>query len=151
LDVRQTDAARQESEFALESLDALRHGDEVDSDQRFVLEAIVMPYHRPVVDIVQNRMTTDQLTNKWRHLAEDSLRARIEECLLSVGRVNVPSLPSLPYAGTGFVVGPDLLMTNRHVASIFAQGLGTRRIQYQAGDAALDFFHEIGRQESESL
>ena len=152
LDARRVSPAQMEAEIALESLDVLRRGGDVDEDQRFVLEAIVMPYHRPVVDVVQNQIKTDQLTQKWQHLAGAALRSRVEQCFLSVGRINVPNLPSLPYAGTGFIVGPELMMTNRHVAQIFAQGLGVKNLQFQPGQiAAVDFYHENGRTESESL
>jgi V8-like Glu-specific endopeptidase len=152
LDSRRTDARRMEVEFALESLDVLRKGKEVDADQRFALEAIVMPYYRPVVDVFENRMKTEQLTKKWDHLAAGELRGHIEQCFLSVGRINVPGLPSLPYAGTGFLVGPDLLMTNRHVAEIFAQGLGTHQLKFRSGQSAIvDFYHENDRTQSESF
>jgi V8-like Glu-specific endopeptidase len=152
LDVRRVDPAKMEADFALESLDVLHRGGPVDDQQRFVLEAIVMPYHRPVVDIVDNRMRTDQLTSEWQSLAGDALRPQIEQCLWSIGRIDVPKLPSLPYAGTGFIVGPDLLMTNRHVANIFAQGVGIRTINFQPGQAAaVDFYHENGGTRSESL
>jgi hypothetical protein len=152
LDSRRTDARRMEVEFALESLDVLRKGKEVDADQRFALEAIVMPHYRPVVDVLENRMKTEQLTKKWDHLAADELRAHIERCFLSVGRINVPGLPSLPYAGTGFLVGADLLMTNRHVAEIFAQGQGTHQLDFRSAQSAnVDFYHENGRTQSERL
>src|SRR5262249_42157070 len=108
--------------------------------------------YRPVVDVFGDRMKTDQLTQKWQHLADEPLRSKVERCLLSVGRIDVPGLPSLPYAGTGFVVGPDLMMTNRHVAMTFARGLGVRDLQFHPGQvAAVDFYHEIGRTESVSL
>ncbi|WFT94421.1 trypsin-like peptidase domain-containing protein [Bradyrhizobium barranii] len=150
LDTRRIGARRLEVEFALESLDVLRKEKEVDVDQGFALEAIVMPYYRPVVDVSENRMKTEQLTTKWDHLAADELRAQIEQCFLSVGRINVPGLPSLPYAGTGFLVGTDLLMTNRHVAEIFAQGLGIHQLDFRSGQSAMvDFYHENGRTQSE--
>jgi len=145
LDARRVSPARMEAEMALESLDLLTSGKEVDSEQQFVLEAIVMPYHRPVVDVVDNRMKADQLTTKWKHIGDGWLRPRIEECFLSVGRINVPHLPSLPYAGTGFIVGEGLLMTNRHVAEIFTQGVGQRSLRFQTGQvAAIDFYRENG-------
>ena len=144
--------AKQDAQFAMESLDVLKRGEDVDADQRFALEAIIMPYHRPVIDIVGNRMKPEQLTGTWQHLAGPELRPRIEQCLLSVGRINVPHLTSLPYAGTGFIVGPELMMTNRHVAQIFAQGLGVRNLQFLPGQvAAVDFHGEAGREESLSL
>lgn len=45
----------------------------------------------------------------------------------------LPNSPSIPYAGTGFVVGEGLLMTNRHVAQLFSQGVGTQ-IRYRVVD-----------------
>ena len=39
----------------------------------------------------------------------------------SVGRIGVGGLPQVPYAGTGFLVGEDVVMTNCHVARVFAQ------------------------------
>ena len=151
LDVRRVDPARMEAEMAFESLDRVAKGKKVDSDQQFVLEAIVMPYHRPVVDIIDDQMKVDQLSTKWEHLAVDGLKSRIEACLLSVGRIEVPSLPSLPYAGTGFIVGDNVLMTNRHVAAIFAAGVG-RSLEFQTGlDASVDFYRENGRTSSETL
>ena len=39
----------------------------------------------------------------------------------SVGRIGVGGLPHVPYAGTGFLVAEDVVMTNCHVARVFAQ------------------------------
>ncbi len=145
-------AAALETEMALESLEVLQRGEDVDDEQRFVLEAIVLPYHRPVVDVVGDYLKTSQLTSTWAKLGTEALRPWITQRVRSVGRINVPSLPSLPYAGTGFIVGDGLLMTNRHVASIFALGLGNRQLQFQAGQrAAIDFYHENGQATSDSL
>lgn len=152
LDVRRTSTEALEAEFALESLDVLRRGDAIDSEQQFALEAIVMPYYRPVVDVLDDYIQTSQLTNKWQSLGAPGMRPWVTDRVRAVGRINVPNLPSLPYAGTGFLVGDGLLMTNRHVASIFAHGLGSRRLQFQTGQtAAIDFYHENGKTTSESL
>lgn len=140
-----------ENEKALESLDLLVRGrdDQIDAEGRFTLEAIVMPYHRPVVDIVNNRMQVEQLTPTWTGLSDASVRPKLEECFHSVGRINVPNIL---YAGSGFVVGDGLLMTNRHVASMFAMGVGTRNVRFQPGlSAEVDFYHENGNDQSDSL
>ncbi len=50
------------------------------------------------------------------------IRARIEAVIPSVGRIELPGQTRIPYGGTGFVVGPGLVMTNRHVAELFAEG-----------------------------
>lgn len=138
-----------QNEMVLESLDLLNFEkfDQIDSQRQFLLESIVMPFYRPVIDIVHDRIIVEQLTSDWKRLGNTSVRSRIEECLLSVGRIDVPKIP---YAGTGFVVGQDLLMTNRHVAAIFATGVGTRKIEFHPGPA-VDFYHEIGQDTSETL
>ena len=140
------------AEATMESVDALRRGDVVSSDQQYHLEAIVLPFHRPVVDVVDDYIVKDQLTSTWDKLGDDSHRGWIKERVRAIGRINVPNQPSLPYAGTGFVVGDGLLMTNRHVANIFAQGLGTRTVKFQSGQTAtIDFYCENGSDKSESL
>ncbi len=101
------------------------------------LEAIVMPRERPVVFLRKDSF--DVLPDPWTHLNDDPLRRRLLTLSPSVGRVELPTSTAYPYGGTGFVVGPDLLMTNRHVAMLFAVGLGLRDIRYLAGDSAVNF------------
>ena len=58
----------------------------------------------------------------------------------------------MPYAGTGFVVGGGLVMTNRHVAEIFSAGLGVRDLVFRPGyQAGIDFLREKGSEASQSL
>ncbi|QGJ71794.1 Serine protease [Planctomycetales bacterium 10988] len=146
-----------EYQIAVESLDVLDRGDQLDSQHQFALEAIVMPFYRPVVDIVDNHMTVNQLTSKWKHLGEEENRTRIEQKLLSIGRLEIPGHPSLPYAGTGFVVGQrrdgrSILMTNRHVAEIFSTGIGDNNLDFVAGQRVdVDFLQEFGRIKKDSL
>lgn len=60
--------------------------------------------------------------------------------LPSIGRIELPGRTEIPYGGTGFVVGAGLIMTNRHVAGIFAQGLGDRNLDFiSGGSAGIDF------------
>ena len=59
---------------------------------------------------------------------------------------NFPAIPKYPYGGTGFIVGDGLIMTNRHVAGIFASGLGDRKLAFITGlKAGIDFLREQGR------
>ncbi|MEM7385778.1 MAG: serine protease, partial [Verrucomicrobiota bacterium] len=127
---------------------------EIDQDRAYQLEAIVMPFHRPVVDIVGGEMETSQLGGQWKHLGQGDVRKRIEALFPSVGRVEVHNHPSLPYAGTGFIVanfqtGRGLLMTNRHVVDSFATGVGERNLDFIAGrSSSIDFKREVGSPES---
>jgi endonuclease G, mitochondrial len=113
---------------------------EITPSEIFGLEAIVLPRNRPVA-LVRGE-SYDDLEEPWVNLNDDVVKRRIALLLPLIGRVEVPSSPILPYAGTGFVVGRDLIATNRHVAQLFSQGLGLT-IRYRAGDAAIDFKRQI--------
>ena len=122
-------------------------GQEITPSEMFGLEAIVLPRNRPVVFVRGN--SYDDLDGPWTSLNDDDTKMRIAPLLPLIGRVEVPSSPILPYAGTGFVVGQGLIATNRHVAQLFSQGLGLT-IRYRAGDAAIDFKRQIDAPDDES-
>ena len=113
---------------------------EITPSEMFGLEAIVLPRNRPVVFV--RGKSYDDFDGPWVGLNDDVIKRRIALLLPLIGRVEVPSSPILPYAGTGFVVGRGLIATNRHVAQLFSQGLGLT-IRYRAGDAAIDFKRQI--------
>jgi endonuclease G len=114
-------------------------------DERFALEAIIDEELRPAFDIVDDAFVVDHPL--WMHLGNDArIKTLIEERLPAIGRVELIGHRSLPYAGTGFVVGQDLLMTNRHVAEVFASGFGDRQLAFRPGlGAGVDFRREYGR------
>jgi endonuclease G, mitochondrial len=113
---------------------------EITPSEMLGLEAIVLPRNRPVAFV--RGQSYDDLEDPWVSLNDDVVKRRIALLLPLIGRVEVPSSPILPYAGTGFVVGRGLIATNRHVAQLFSQGLGLT-IRYRAGDAAIDFKRQI--------
>jgi S1-C subfamily serine protease len=113
---------------------------EITPSEIFGLEAIVLPRNRPVAFV--RGESYDDLEEPWVNLNDDVVKRRIASLLPLIGRVEVPSSPILPYAGTGFVVGRGLIATNRHVAQLFSQGLGLT-IRYRAGDAVIDFKRQI--------
>lgn len=120
-------------------------GDELTLDDVMIAEAIIMPKKRPAV-LVQSD-TFETVHPNWQHLNDDgqSARGHILTAIPSVGRINVPSDWRIPYAGTGFVVGENLLMTNRHVAEIFANGLGQNGVELKPGASVnMDFLAEHG-------
>ena len=119
---------------------------DITPSEMFGLEAIVLPRNRPVAFVRGN--SYDDLDGPWVSLNDDVVKRRIASLLPLIGRVEVPSSPILPYAGTGFVVGQGLIATNRHVAQIFAQGLGLT-IRYRAGDAAIDFKRQVDAPDDE--
>ena len=105
------------------------------------LEAIILPRERPVVFVRGG--IYEEVEAPWTELNKTPAHGVIDPLMPAIGRVEVPKLPWVPYGGTAFVVGPGLLMTNRHVAQLFCQGRGIKRLVYQAGDAAVDFKREV--------
>ncbi|MEX0167854.1 trypsin-like serine peptidase [Streptomyces sp. LMG1-1-1.1] len=112
----------------LEKLAAHRE-DELDGDESFGVEAIVLLEGRPAI-LVQRQDFAPQ-RDEWSVL--DGHRQAIRESLLRVGRVEVSGHPRLDWIGTAFLVGPRTVMTNRHVAvefSRFEEGRGRWSFEY---------------------
>jgi endonuclease G, mitochondrial len=123
----------------------LVRGEDLNYDEQFVTEAIIIPDKRPAIDVQDgDYAVTHEL---WRHFGEDAaIKQRLRDAIASVGRVELPEHPTLPYGGTAFVVGPDLMMTNRHVAEIFSSGIGIRNLRFRPGaKAGVDFLRERER------
>jgi hypothetical protein len=90
---------------------------ELEPEERVGLEAIVAIEGRPAILIQDGHFLAPPM--KWQILEEK--RNGIERTCRSVGRIEVEGHPSFDYVGTGFLVAEDVIMTNRHVAEIFAQ------------------------------
>jgi endonuclease G len=135
LEARATAAA----DSGLQKLVEDRH-EQITPSEMFGLEAIILPQNRPAVFVRGD--SYDNQGDPWLSLNGDDIRKRIAALLPLVGRVEVPTSPILPYAGTGFVVGKGLIATNRHVVQLFSRGLGLA-IRYRPGDAAIDFKRQV--------
>jgi endonuclease G, mitochondrial len=136
-----------EIERAAEAVSRLQSNEELSVDDADALEAIVLPKERPVVDVVDGTYVTP--AKPFQHLGRQAARTTIEAAVPAIGRIELPDHPSLPYGGTGFVVGDGLLMTNRHVAELFAQGIGRDELSFRTGQtAAIDLLRERDRAES---
>ena len=111
----------------------IQQGQQLGDAEMFAMEAIVLPRERPVVFIEENTFKTPE--SPWTHFVEPANRTNIERAIRSIGRVELPDNVSIPFGGTAFVVGPRLLMTNRHVAELFAAGLGSS-VMFRSGQTA---------------
>ncbi|MFF3455186.1 trypsin-like serine peptidase [Streptomyces sp. NPDC002730] len=114
--------------------------DEISDDESFGMEAIVLLEGRPAI-LVQNQDFTSQ-QGDWAVL--DSHRAAIRDSIARVGRVEVFGHTSLDWLGTAFLVSPDVIMTNRHVAMEFARGNGAGWTFQQGMSASVDMAEEYG-------
>lgn len=131
-------------DLARSGLENLALGQALSPEQLLSTEAIINEDLRPAIDIIDGRFEVHHPL--WTELTSNAeLRQRIEGVLPSIGRVELPAHPRLPYGGTGFVVGSGLVMTNRHVAEIFAQGVGDRGLSFVPDRrAGIDFRRDTG-------
>ncbi len=77
----------------------------------------------------------------WR-LRLDPHRSRIRNAIASVGRIELTGHPQFNWIGTGWVLEEDIIVTNRHVARIFADPAGEFRTFRPGVTASIDFFEE---------
>ncbi len=141
-ELRESAQDNEELENALSGLEHFRSGADMSEDEQFALEAIILPRERPVIDVLFD--TFHEPPSPWQHLAQNPFKEKIDQAILSVGRVEIPNHPSKPFGGTAFVVGENLLMTNRHVAETFASGVGIENLAFIPGrDPGIDFKQEV--------
>ena len=101
----------------LNALDQIENGVELPPQRQVGLEAIVHLYGRPALLIQDNDFP--QPPPEWTKL--NTARDMINAILPSVGRVDLENHHTYEWVGTGFLVGPELVMTNRHVATVFSE------------------------------
>ena len=92
----------------------MRTGEPLSSSEQFALEAIIIPDKRPAIDIVNGDYNVQH--PDWISFNDEPIKSNLRRIIQSVGRIELPHHPTMPYGGTGFIVGDGLLMTNRHVA-----------------------------------
>jgi hypothetical protein len=97
------------------------------------LEAVVFQFARPALFMRDGGYGA--APPPWDRVLEPH-RASIAALAARVGRVEFVGLPQFPYAGTGFLVGEDVVMTNCHVASLFAQADDQGRWAFRPGFSA---------------
>lgn len=108
--------------------------------QELGVEAIVLLEGRPALLVLNGDFIEPPA--EWSVLTNS--RAAIKESIARVGRIEVTGHPNLDWVGTGFLIGPDLVMTNRHVAVEFArQGPGGWTF-VSGRSCSVDLLREIG-------
>lgn len=116
---------------AVEGVRKLAAGTELSHLEMAGVEAIIIPDKRPAFDIVDDSFRATHPL--WMKLEEDqAIHDRLIAAIPRIGRIELLNQTGIPYGGTGFVVGDGLVMTNRHVAEIFARGPGDRQIAFSS-------------------
>lgn len=110
-------------------------------DEAFGLEAIVLLEGRPSILIENGRFAAPPA--EWAIL--EDYREQIERVLASVGRIEISGHPRLEWLGTGFLVAPTVIMTNRHVAAEFSEKRRGEGWTFVSGiQPRIDFHEEYG-------
>ncbi|PTT68408.1 DNA/RNA non-specific endonuclease [Arthrobacter sp. HMWF013] len=116
----------------------------------FAQETIVLRTGRPVLAVVGDEaqlVFSDPESNVWTSRLRDASE-HLMSAARAVGRIEVEG-HALAWLGTGWLVRPDVVVTNRHVAAEFGRSDGTSFVfkQGMGGsqmDASIDFLEEIG-------
>jgi len=119
---------------------------------RLTPETIVLRSGRPVLTVSNDEPTLtfeDAESEVWRDRLTKA-RTGLIPAIRAVGRVDLKNNPRFDWVGTGWLVAPDVIVTNRHVALefgkrssdafVFRRGLGTHPMS-----ASIDFVAEFGR------
>jgi endonuclease G, mitochondrial len=132
---------RGDQALAQRTFSKVTQGAALSESEQFALEAIIIPDKRPAVDIVKGDYRI--VHPDWQSFEEVATKSTIKGTFSSIGRIEVIGFPGLPYGGTGFVVGDNLVMTNRHVAGLFANGVGRDGLMFMPGRASkVDFEYD---------
>ncbi len=114
------------------------------ADDLFHLESIVvLGGARPAFDIT-NDSFPDLPAPRWQAINDQ--KSALEPLIRGIGRLDLIGHPNRSYAGTAFVCGERRLLTNRHVAQLFVEGVGSQaQLQFTPGILGrLDLKQEVG-------
>jgi endonuclease G len=118
-------------------------------------ETIVLRSGRPVLAVSNDEPTLtfqDAESEIWRDRLT-SARTKLIPAIRAVGRVDLRNNPRFDWVGTGWLVTPDVIVTNRHVALEFGKLSGDgfvfrRGVGGEPMSASLDFLDEFGRDDT---
>ncbi|MBS0206774.1 MAG: AAA family ATPase [Planctomycetes bacterium] len=142
---QQLDIARN----AVEKLLQNSPNEAIQNSELQALESIVLPWCRPAILIHNGSFSTP--SGPWSYLNSPAIRNRLQGAIASTGRIELPDNPTIPFAGAAFVVGDCLLMTARHVAEVFASGLGNSGLTFRPGPVLCDFKQEFDSVASQAV
>ena len=121
-------------------------------DSAIETESIILTTGRPVLNIYNNNAELNFIDVKsevWRGRLT-AAKDQLVQVAKGVGRIELENEANYEWVGTGWLVDDSIIVTNRHVASVFGQknggkfvfrqGLGGKKIK-----ASIDFLEEYGR------
>ena len=91
----------------------------LESDVSVDDEAIIRKFGRPVL-YIQDGKIQEPVLPLWKERLAGA-RENLERIIPSIGRVELRGHPRYPWVGTGWLVAPRVIVTNRHVAVTFGR------------------------------
>lgn len=155
----QSDDMREDFAFAKANTDNVRREIEgvasgLEGTVSFTTEAIIRRKGRPVLFIQDEVVPKAEMDRKlelelWKTRFADGL-PQITPRIPSIGRVELTGHPRFSWVGTGWMVAPRVMVTNRHVAETFARRAEDEYVfrldpRGRPMRAALDTFEEYQR------
>jgi hypothetical protein len=95
---------------------------DINAEELLGLECVLLMYGRPALLVSEDRLS--RVPPFW-NILEDQ-REDIEMTQRGVGRIELFGHPDYDWAGTGFLVNENTLMTTRRIAEVFAENRGER-------------------------
>lgn len=139
---RGSPVGERERQLGIEATELILANKPLTDEHRAHLQSIIIGQGlRPAIDIENDAF--DPLPDTWNDV--NAARERLTPLIKSVGRVDVTGHPRLSFAGTAFACGPNLLLTNRHVAEEFmrADAAGARLTLKPGMTARVDTKQEV--------
>ena len=125
---------------------------------QLALETIVLRTGRPVLAVSHDepQLTfSDAESEVWRERLAGA-RAALLPAIRAVGRIELENNPRFDWVGTGWLVRPDVIVTNRHVAFEFGRRSGAKFL-FRSGTggrpmgASIDFLEEFGNTQTSAF
>jgi len=125
--------------------------------QAIELESIIMRRRRPVLAIQKGKpvleFKDDADVPLWKARL-NSAAPFLDNAIPSVGRIELKGNPDFSWVGTGWLVHPRYLVSNRHVAEVFARSEGDGFIMQSGSSgemaASIDMLQTVMRSSMES-
>ena len=118
------------------------------TQQALAEESIILRKRRPVLAIRDDSAVLEfanpEDASLWKQPLDDAKELLTKACA-SVGRIDLSGHEEFQWIGTGWLVAPDVMVTNRHVALAFADrgSLAFRTSVLGAIGASIDFRREL--------
>lgn len=153
---RVTELSHGAVEFDLETTAARAENEAAGGPSSTMIETVeetIVFEERPVLFVKNDWVDTENVTKKGPEAEDlvkglDLSRGTIQPMVPLIGRIDVAGFPGTDYVGTGWFVDSDIVVTNRHVASLIARWDGrqyafSRGVAGRALAPSLSTLHEF--------